>query len=150
MEFRYCSSNWASQIKEGHSAKRSGEHQKMWRAMVYKTLWATYTIWTFTDHLRHLAYVNKVTVRRTLLVLRRMTVCGYIFLVCNQLILLPRVGWEMSDSQGTVTVLCGRGGNRRSGVALPSVHASTCYRLNGTPATLFCMAWHFWPFSQGS
>ena len=58
-----------------------------------------------------------------------MTVRGYryTFLVCNQLSLLPRVGWEMSDSQVTVAVLCGREGNRRSGVALPSVHASMCY-----------------------
>jgi len=35
----------------------------------------------------------------------------------GQLSFLPSAGWEMSTGQGTVTVFCGREGNRRTGNA---------------------------------
>ena len=70
--------------------------------------------------------ISEVAVRRARLVLRWVTVYGYIILVWNQplcqLTLLPSAGRELRTSQEAVAVLCGREGNRRSDVALAVRH----------------------------
>jgi len=81
-------------------------------------------------------HANEVALRRPRLVLKWVAVREYIVVVCNQPLTLtqrPNLSGTRNDTDQE-SVLCGREGNRRYGVALAMRQHSVVYSLTGSMA----------------